>query len=369
MPTATLCHWAEGTIFLEECEAQAEVLRRTEFRVKNYACLALGAVLLACLAVAVWAHVAAYAWRHHRVGRGETRTRKRRTLAGQARLEGLHAGSAIPSDAGQWAATASRGPVQAAASCRSTQTDLSIEPDQLIKWLSPDSSPASTFSHHSSRRARPNSDPPYNTPIAHAKAPPDRAACTRQVQVPSVTPRSHTTRRSQRPAAERSSETPDDQSLLTECAASRHASSCNSSFVDKESLKAMTPVARRFPKSNSASHSAPKVKLSSGAKFLAEMVRRHRSAWSAERLAEACESLCDPVTSPSAATTGVVMTTNERDPISIFERHTTTPPLTLLRLTGGLRLRRCLTAQTKSAPLLQPAPPAAAGPMPRTGTV
>ena len=66
-----LCDWEEVTIFLAEC-VEAEELGL------NYAGLALEAALLACLAVAV-----AYEWRHCRVGRGEARTRRRRTLVGR----------------------------------------------------------------------------------------------------------------------------------------------------------------------------------------------------------------------------------------------------------------------------------------------
>ena len=90
-----LCDWEEVTIFLAEC-VEAEELGL------NYAGLALEAALLACLGVAV-----AYAWRHCRVGRGEARTRRRRTLVGKARLDGGRAGSDIPSAAAQSAATAS----------------------------------------------------------------------------------------------------------------------------------------------------------------------------------------------------------------------------------------------------------------------
>ena len=446
MRAVPLCDWAKGTIFLAECEAQAEALH-LKFWALKYGQLAFEVscvVLLACLAVAVWA----YAWRHYRVGRGETRTRQRRTLVGQtaqARLEGLHAGSAIPSDAAQWAATASRSPVQAAASCTSTQTDLSIEPDQLIRWLSPDSSPASAFSHHSSRRARPNHSGPH---AEKAKAPPDRAACTRQVQVPSVTPPSHTTRRSQRPAAERSSEKPDDQDqyLFTELAASRLSSS-SSSFQepkkkterhsssssiqeprprwpqrrspagpepqDKNLTPHNTPVARQFSKSQPS----PRVKLSSGALFLAEMVRRHRerqetitetspetpvqtpvlapkSAWSkthpslsggswraeARAYSEACEAQSgqDTVQAPRRGGTYVLL--NERHPHGTPERHTGTTESTTnaparhgavkKRRSPPVSLRRSVSGEeTKSAPLLQPASPAAAGPVRRTGTL
>ena len=456
MRAVPLCDWAKGTIFLAECEAQAEALH-LKFWALKYGQLAFEVscvVLLACLAVAVWA----YAWRHYRVGRGETRTRQRRTLVGQtaqARLEGLHAGSAIPSDAAQWAATASRSPVQAAASCTSTQTDLSIEPDQLIRWLSPDSSPASAFSHHSSRRARPNHSGPH---AEKAKAPPDRAACTRQVQVPSVTPPSHTTRRSQRPAAERSSEKPDDQYLFTELAASRLSSS-SSSFQepkkkterhsssssiqeprprwpqrrspagpepqDKNLTPHNTPVARQFSKSKPS----PNVKLSSGALFLAEMVRRHRerqetitetspetpvqtpvlapkSAWSkthpslsggslraeARAYSEACEAQSgqDTVLAPRCGGTFVLL--NERHPHGTPERRTGTTETTTKREKVGfiatnaparhgavnvkkrrsppVSLRRSVSGEeTKSAPLLQPASPAAAGPVRRTGTL
>ena len=172
-----LCDWEEVTIFLAEC-VEAEELGL------NYAGLALEAALLACLAVAV-----AYEWRHCRVGRGEARTRRRRTLVGKARLDGGRAGSDIPSAAAQSAATA-RSIVQAA-SCTSTQTDLSIAPDQLIRWLSP----AGSWMDH-------------GTP-----------ACTGQV--PSVTPPPHARRVSKRPAAEKTSAKPgDDQRSFTQHAVS-----------------------------------------------------------------------------------------------------------------------------------------------------
>ena len=149
----------------------------------------------------------------------------------------------------------------------------------------------------------------------------------RNRQVPSVTPPPHAKRRSQRPAAEKTSEKPNDQYLLTELAASSNISfapvpsySPSSSIQEPRPrrsqrrsppgpefpYKILTPVARRSSKSNSV----PNVKLSSGALFLAEMVRRQRerqetspetpvrtpvlpprSAWSAEARAyiEACE--------------------------------------------------------------------------------
>ena len=91
---SALCDWEEGTIFLAKC-VEAEELGL------NYAGLALEAALLACLGVAV-----AYAWRHCKVGRGEARTRRRRTLVGKARLDGGRAGSDIPSAAAQSAASA-----------------------------------------------------------------------------------------------------------------------------------------------------------------------------------------------------------------------------------------------------------------------
>ena len=216
---SALCDWEEGTIFLAKC-VEAEELGL------NYAGLALEAALLACLGVdiIITGVAVAYAWRHCRVGRGEAGTRRRRVLVGKARLDGGRAGSDIPSAAAQSAATA-RSTVQAA-SCTSTQTDLSIAPDQLIRWLSP----ATTFSPHSSgsRSARTHSDPS----IALAKATSDRAlsksdswmdhgtpACTGQM--PSVTPPPHARRVSQRPAAEKTSAKPgDDQRSFTQLAVS-----------------------------------------------------------------------------------------------------------------------------------------------------
>ena len=269
-----LCDWEEVTIFLAEC-VEAEELGL------NYAGLALEAALLACLGVAV-----AYAWRHCRVGRGEARTRRRRTLVGKARLDGGRAGSDIPSAAAQSAATA-RSIVQAA-SCTSTQTDLSIAPDQLIRWLSP----AGSWMDH-------------GTP-----------ACTGQV--PSVTPPPHARRVSKRPAAEKTSAKPsDDQRLFTQRAVSLAPEPSPPSCTTQEPRPRRSqrrsppgPDQTPTPAATTTSNSAPNVKLSSGALFLAEMVRRHRamqetspetpvrtpvwpprSAWSAETRAyiEACE--------------------------------------------------------------------------------
>ena len=270
-----LCDWEEVTIFLAECVEAEELCL-------NYAGLALEAALLACLGVAV-----AYAWRHCRVGRGEARTRRRRTLVGKARLDGGRAGSDIPSAAAQSAATARRSIVQAA-SCTSTQTDLSIAPDQLIRWLSP----AGSWMDH-------------GTP-----------ACTGQV--PSVTPPPHARRVSKRPAAEKTSAKPsDDQRSFTQHAVSFAPEPSPPSCTTQEPRPRRSqrrsppgPDQTPTPAATTTSNSAPNVKLSSGALFLAEMVRRHRamqetspetpvrtpvwpprSAWSAETRAyiEACE--------------------------------------------------------------------------------
>ena len=275
---SALCDWEEGTIFLAEC-VEAEELGL------NYAGLALEAALLACLGVAV-----AYAWRHCRVGRGEARTRRRHTLVGKARLDGGRAGSDIPSAAAQSAATA-RSIVQAA-SCTSTQTDLSIAPDQLIRWLSP----AGSWMDH-------------GTP-----------ACTGQV--PSVTPPPHARRVSKRPAAEKTSAKPsDDQRSFTQHAVSfapePSPPSCTTQEPRPRRAQRRSPPGpdqTPTPAATTTSNSAPNVKLSSGVLFLAEMVRRHRamqetspetpvrtpvwpprSAWSKEARAyiEACEGIGD----------------------------------------------------------------------------
>ena len=275
---SALCDWEEGTIFLAECVEAEELCL-------NYAGLALEAALLACLGVAV-----AYAWRHCRVGRGEARTRRRHTLVGKARLDGGRAGSDIPSAAAQSAATARSivCHIVQAASCTSTQTDLSIAPDQLIRWLSP----AGSWMDH-------------GTP-----------ACTGQV--PSVTPPPHARRVSQRPAAEKTSAKPsDDQRLFTQRAVSLAPEPSPPSCTTQEPRPRRAqrrsppgPDQTPTPAATTTSNSAPNVKLSSGALFLAEMVRRHRamqetspetpvrtpvwpprSAWSAETRAyiEACE--------------------------------------------------------------------------------
>ena len=240
-----LCDWEEVTIFLAEC-VEAEELGL------NYAGLALEAALLACLGVAV-----AYAWRHCRVGRGEARTRRRRTLVGKARLDGGRAGSDIPSAAAQSAATARSivCHIVQAASCTSTQTDLSIAPDQLIRWLSP----AGSWMDH-------------GTP-----------ACTGQV--PSVTPPPHARRVSQRPAAEKTSAKPsDDQRLFTQRAVSLAPEPSPPSCTTQEPRPRRAqrrsppgPDQTPTPAATTTSNSAPNVKLSSGALSLAEMVRRHRA--------------------------------------------------------------------------------------------
>ena len=116
--------------------------------IKQAALECIQTALLACLVVAV-----ASACRHCRGARREARKRRsagtstRSTLVGQARLDRRRAGSDVPSAAAQSAAAASRSTIQAA----STQTDLSIAPDEL--W--PAMTSTSLRSSASSRRARP----------------------------------------------------------------------------------------------------------------------------------------------------------------------------------------------------------------------
>ena len=288
--------------------------------IKQAALECIQTALLACLVVAV-----ASACRHCRGARREARKRRsvgastRSTLVGQARLDRRRAGSDIPSAAAQSAAAASRSTVQAA----STQTDLSIAPDEL--W--PAMTSTSLRSSASSRRARPNSDPSdalAKTTSRRALSKSDSCMATaRTAQVLSVTSPPHASRASasQSPAAagKTSAKPGDDQRSFTQLAVSFAPEPSPFSPTTQEPRRRRsqrqspqgpdetpTPAATRM----TISKSAPNIKLSSGALFLAEMVRRQRerqetgpetpvrtpvlpprSAWSAEARAyiEACE--------------------------------------------------------------------------------
>ena len=288
--------------------------------IKQAALECIQTALLACLVVAV-----ASACRHCRGGRREARKRRsagastRSTLLGQARLDRRRAGSDIPSAAAQSAAAASRSTVQAA----STQTDLSIAPDEL--W--PAMTSTSLRSSASSRRARPNSDPsdaPAKTTSRRALSKSDSCmAAARTAQVPSVTSPPHASRASasQSPAAagKTSAKPGDGQRSFTQLAVSFAPQPSPSSPTTQEPRRRrsqrQSPLGPDETPTRAAtrmtqSKSAPNIKLSSGALFLAEMVRRHRerqetwpetpvrtpvlpprSAWSAEARAyiEACE--------------------------------------------------------------------------------
>ena len=291
--------------------------------IKQAALDCIQAALLACLVVAV-----ASACRHCRGARREARKRRsagtstRSTLVGQARLDRRRAGSDVPSAAAQSAAEASRSTIQAA----STQTDLSIAPDELWPAMTLQTS-TSLRSSVSSRRARPNSDPfdaPAKTTSRRALSKSDSCMATaRTAQVPSATSPPHASRASasQRPAAagKTSTKPGDGQRSFTQLAVSFAPEPSPSSPTTQEPRRRQsqrqsplgpdetpTRAATRMTKSKSA----PNIKLSSGALFLAEMVRRHRerqetwpetpvrtpvlpprSAWSAEARAyiEACE--------------------------------------------------------------------------------
>ena len=288
--------------------------------IKQAALECIQTALLACLVVAV-----ASACRHCRGGRREARKRRsagtstRSTLVGQARLDRCRAGSDIPSAAAQSAAAASRSTVQAA----STQTDLSIAPDEL--W--PAMTSTSLRSSASSRRARPNSDPsdaPAKTTSRRALSKSDSCmAAARTAQVPSVTSPPHASRASasQSPAAagKTSAKPGDGQRSFTQLAVSFAPEPSPFSPTTQEPRRRrsqrQSPLGPDETPTRAAtrmtqSKSAPNIKLSSGALFLAEMVRRHRerqetwpetpvrtpvlpprSAWSAEARAyiEACE--------------------------------------------------------------------------------
>ena len=232
--------------------------------IKQAALECIQTALLACLVVAV-----ASACRHCRGGRREARKRRsagastRSTLLGQARLDRRRAGPDIPSAAAQSAATARSivCHIVQAASCTSTQTDLSIAPDQLIRWLSP----AGSWMDH-------------GTP-----------ACTGQV--PSVTPPPHARRVSKRPAAEKTSAKPsDDQRSFTQHAVSFAPEPSPPSCTTQEPRPRRSqrrsppgPDQTPTPAATTTSNSAPNVKLSSGVLFLAEMVRRRMVSQRMER--------------------------------------------------------------------------------------
>ena len=294
--------------------------------IKQAALECIQTALLACLVVAV-----ASACRHCRGGRREARKRRSAgtstdsTLVGQARLDRRRAGSDIPSAAAQSAAAASRSTVQSA----STQTDLSIAPDELWPAMCTMTSTSlrSARSSASSRRARPNSDPSdalAKTTSRRALSKSDSCMATaRTAQVPSVTSPPHASRASasQSPAAagKTSAKPGDGQRSFTQLAVSFAPEPSPSSPTTQEPRRRQSQ--RRSPLGPdetptraatrmTQSKSAPNIKLSSGALFLAEMVRRHRerqetwpetpvrtpvlpprSAWSAEARAyiEACE--------------------------------------------------------------------------------
>ena len=290
--------------------------------IKQAALECIQTALLACLVVAV-----ASACRHCRGARREARKRRsagastRSTLVGQARLDRRRADSDIPSAAAQSAAAASRSTIQAA----STQTDLSIAPDEL--WPAMTSSLRSSASSRRVQRARPNSDPSdalAKTTSRRALSKSDSCMATaRTAQVLSVTSPPHASRASasQSPAAagKTSAKPGDGQRSFTQLAVSFAPEPSPSSPTTQEPRRRRsqrrspqgpdetpTPAATRM----TISKSAPNIKLSSGALFLAEMVRRQRerqetgpetpvrtpvlpprSAWSAEARAyiEACE--------------------------------------------------------------------------------
>ena len=291
--------------------------------IKQAALECIQTALLACLVVAV-----ASACRHCRGARREARKQRRSagastrsTLVGQARLDRRRAGSDIPSAAAQSAAAASRSTVQAART--SAQTDLSIAPDEL--W--PAMTSTSLRSSASSRRARPNSDPSdalAKTTSRQALSKSDSCMATaRTAQVPSVTSPPHASRASasQSPAAagKTSAKPGDGQRSFTQLAVSFAPEPSPSSPTTQEPRRRrsqrQSPLGPDETPTRAAtrmtqSKSAPNIKLSSGALFLAEMVRRHRerqetwpetpvrtpvlpprSAWSAEARAyiEACE--------------------------------------------------------------------------------
>ena len=278
MPSAP--DWAEGSIFLSQCEDDELVL--------NYAVLALeccvDSALLACLAVAV-----VYAWRHCMDGGGKARTGVVVSLA-------------------QWRM---HGSTFQACKAASTQTDLSFAADQLwpamtVSRRSPACTSASSRRH---KAAHPNSDTKSRSDpsVALAEATSLRSRSksdslldaqvvpARTGQEPAVTLPRHARKDSHRPVAEKTSAKPGKQqpsfsqlnkqqqrsfSRLVAASFEPEPSPASSTKVPRPRLsqrlssqgpdKTLTPVARRSPHSKPA----PNFKVSSGARFLAEMVRR-----------------------------------------------------------------------------------------------
>ena len=220
---ATPCDWAEGTYFLSQCEDDELVL--------NYADLALEcirAVIAACLAVA-----ATHAWRHFR---GEARTGHRST-------------------------------VQAAR----TQTDLSfaaVSPDMTISLHSFRSARSSASAHRALSKS--------NSTMASARA----------REVPPVKPPRHARKEGSqmRSAAENRSTKRDEQPSFSQLGAasferepdSPAAASSTEAPKPRRSQRRSSPGPDKTPvaKRSSQSRSAPNTKVSGGARFLAEMVRR-----------------------------------------------------------------------------------------------
>ena len=235
------CDWAAGTTFWTECEAEHLDL--------NYAALALEvlrAAVHACLAVAVarwWKHLrlgcaclavaVAHAWKRlqpgcRRVARrqrhGEARTRRRRT-------------------------------VQAA----SPQTDPSMAADQPWPAMSR-SDPSSALATATSHRALSKSVKSWDSPMVPAG--------TRQGH-PVTPPRDARKEGSKmRPARAAAAKN-------TPAKPGRQPSFSQSTAISHREGSQMRPARAAAENKNiTGSSSAPKKKLSSGALFLAEMVRR-----------------------------------------------------------------------------------------------
>ena len=361
--------------------------------IKQAALECIQTALLACLVVAV-----ASACRHCRGARREARKRRsagtstRSTLVGQARLDRRRAGSDVPSAAAQSAAAASRSTIQAA----STQTDLSIAPDELWPAMTLQTS-TSLRSSASSRHARPNSDPfdaPAKTTSRRALSKSNSCmAAARTAQVPSATSPPHASRASasQRPAAagKTSTKPGDGQRSFTQLAVSFAPEPSPSSPTTQEPRRRRsqrqsplgpdetpTRAATRMTKSKSA----PNIKLSSGSLFLAEMVRRQRerqetspetpvrtpvlpprSAWSAEARAyiEACEGQGGQDEALAPRRRGMQA--------GVRNAGTATSPGQGQRLTMS-RTRSTIVTETKSASPQQHAA-AGSGEVRRTGTL
>ena len=310
MPSAP--DWAEGSIFLSQCEDDELVL--------NYAVLALeccvDSALLACLAVAV-----VYAWRHCMDGGGKARTGVVVSLA-------------------RWRMHGSTCQTCKAAS---TQTDFSFAADQLwpAMTVSRRSHAAESASSRRHKAAHPNSDTKSRSDPSVALAEATSLRPRSKSDSPAVTLRRHARKDSHRPVAEKTSAKPGKQqpsfsqlnkqqqrsfSRLVAASFEPEPSPASSTKVPRPRRsqrlssqgpdKTLTPVAR----SSSQSKSTPNFKVSGGARFLAEMVRRSvrqhaetqksspeapmrtpvwlpRSAWSAEPRAyvEASEGKGDDV--------------------------------------------------------------------------